>query len=81
MKSFFGNFITSLCMFFAAVYIRIIVCFVRAFLWAVPIMLVWNKIIVGLATVNPMTYWNAYWICIVVMALLSANAAINIKKS
>lgn len=81
MKSFFGNFITSLGMFFAAVYIRIIVYFVRAFLWAIPIMLVWNKIIVGLATVNPMTYWNAYWICIVIMALLSANAAINIKKS
>ena len=80
MKQYLSEFISNLCMFLVAVYIRISVCFIRAFLWAVPFFLIWNKIIVFLTGFQQMRYFQAYWICLVMMAFISATGSVNVIK-
>ena len=65
--------------FFIGVYIMILMNFIRSFYWCLPILLIWNKIIVKLTDFSSMTYWNSYWICVVAMSLVYASISIKSK--
>lgn len=66
------NLLIDLGKFIILVYTAIIVCFLRALLWALPIRLVWNNIICALGDFNTMTYTQSYWITFTAMAFISA---------
>lgn len=81
MNRFNSDFLSALITLAAGVYIIVVLAFIRAFYWCLPILLVWNKIIVGLTGFSPMTYWNAYWTCLVFMTVISASVAVKSKSN
>ncbi len=72
--------ITNILILLSVIYMRVILCFIRAFVWAIPIWLGWNKIIVQLTGFSHMSYFQAYWICVIFMTTISAIFAINVNK-
>ncbi len=72
--------ITNILILLSMIYMRVLLCFIRAFVWAIPIWLGWNKIIVQLTGFSCMRYSQAYWVCVIFMTTISAIFAININK-
>ncbi len=63
---------------FLGIYTMIIATLVRSFYWCIPLLVVWNRIIVGLTGFADMTYWKSYWVCVVVMSI--TYASVSLKK-
>lgn len=63
--------------FITFAFARFLISFLRAFIWAIPTMLIWNKIFVNLINCNTMTYFQGYWISFVLLAMISV---LTIKK-
>lgn len=79
VKRNFEEIILSILKIIYTFFLRIIICFVRSFLWAIPIYIIWNKIIIDIITAETITYWQSYWVCVILISLLSTTN-INIKK-
>ena len=72
---------TELATMFILICLRVAICFIRSFPWAVPIWLGWNKILVRLTGFSEMRYFQAYWICFILMAFFSAMLAVNVTNN
>lgn len=80
MKDYLKKFIENFCMLLISVYIKITICFIRAFVWALPIYFIWNKIITNICNAGEITYFQSYWICLFMMAFFTAIGTITINK-
>lgn len=66
------NIILEICKLFTRVYLQVMVCFIRSFIWAIPVKILWNNVIAHACGFECLTYWNSYWICVMVMSMFTA---------
>jgi len=66
-----NDILTEIAELFILIYRIFVLSLFRSIWWCVPVLAIWNRIIVNLTGFGHMRYWEAYVICLTVMMMLS----------
>ena len=72
MDSKKNDILTDLSELFILIYRTFVLALFRSIWWCLPMLTIWNRIIVNLTGFGHMAYWEAYFICLVIMTMLSS---------
>jgi len=70
MDNWKNDLFTDVSELFILLYKIVLLSAFRSIWWCLPILGIWNKIIVNLTGFGHMGYWQAYFICLTFMAMM-----------